>query len=244
MNTPSDKHVRQVDDGFGNRWQCIHELGDNLCRMNVVRPGKVQCPCDGGVEGLMREIQLTEKLHERELAALRPPVAAPDSEALRIARDHAEWPELALSKRQTGIMARALLELSVEHSVAALWATRVKLTAAQRRVLTTLRDDEDRMLANPDKPLEDLADEIVCQGLECWMGLTRTNWRVVRGLLHILAISDRSDHGNGMGTDVQRFRINATGRIYLKDESQIDNVLNFMRQGKSFTHRDGKIVPL
>lgn len=118
----------------------------------------------------------------------------------------------------------------------------MRLTPTQRRVLTTLRDAEDKMLANPERSLDTEADEIVCGGGECWLGLARTNWRLVRGLLRILAISDRSDQG--MKDEVLRFRINATGRIFLKDESQIDNVMDYMRRGIAFTQRDGKIVPL
>lgn len=37
-----DEDHGNVDDGFGNVWaRCSED-----CEMEVVRPGKVQCPCD------------------------------------------------------------------------------------------------------------------------------------------------------------------------------------------------------
>lgn len=51
------------------------------------------------------------------------PLAAPSDEACKIARDHLNWPELALSKRQTGVLAKAVAMASMEHSVAALSST-------------------------------------------------------------------------------------------------------------------------
>lgn len=122
----------------------------------------------------------------------------------------------------------------------------MKLTKAQRRVLEWLREAEDSNTAadtDASRAIYD-HDEIVCQGIECWIGLERTNWRVVLGLLRLIAISDRSDEGNSMGGDVRRFRLNETGRNYLKDETQIDAVLTALRDNRPITWRDGKVVPM
>lgn len=118
----------------------------------------------------------------------------------------------------------------------------MRLTTAQRRILTLLRDEEDKMLSAPEERYENPADEIVCSGRECWIGLERTSWPLVLRLLRILAVSDRSDHG--FGDNVQRFRINATGRCFLKDESQIDNVISFLRRNEPFTIKNGEVVKM
>ena len=57
--------MRQVDDGFGNIWVCAHELDPPLCKLHVVRPGKARCPCMGGVEGLMSELQFGDEIISR-----------------------------------------------------------------------------------------------------------------------------------------------------------------------------------
>lgn len=39
-----DAPRRMLDDGFGNSWQ---KCARPDCDLHVVRPGKVQCSCDG-----------------------------------------------------------------------------------------------------------------------------------------------------------------------------------------------------
>lgn len=42
---PIDAELVVIEDGFGGEWERC-ELGDR-CGLQVVRPGKVQCYCDG-----------------------------------------------------------------------------------------------------------------------------------------------------------------------------------------------------
>lgn len=106
--------------------------------------------------------------------------------------------------------------------------TRDTLTPAQRRVLTQLRDTE-----YPD-------NEIVCDGLECWIGQSRTNWRVVNALLGMMAVSDDSDDGGG----ARRFSINQTGECILADERNIQAVATAVLKGGAWTWKDCKLVIL
>ena len=104
-------------------------------------------------------------------------------------------------------------------------ATPNKLTRAQRRVLTQMRDAE-----YPD-------NELICDGLECWIGRTRTSWRVVNALCWMMAISDCSDE-NGC----PRFAITETGVHILKDESNVEQVINAARKGGAWTWRFGVLT--
>jgi hypothetical protein len=106
--------------------------------------------------------------------------------------------------------------------------TRTTLTPAQRRVLTLLRDKQ-----YPD-------NEIVCDGRECWLGPSRTSWRLVNALLGMTAVSDVSDEGGGC----RRFTINETGTHILADESQIQAVATALLKGGAWTWKDGKLVPM
>jgi len=45
--------IHTVDDGHGNKWQCIHGLTSEWCCLAVMRPGKVQCVCDNGLADLL-----------------------------------------------------------------------------------------------------------------------------------------------------------------------------------------------
>ena len=42
-----------ISDGFGSAWSCPHNLPDEWCGLEVVRPGKCQCVCDSGLESLL-----------------------------------------------------------------------------------------------------------------------------------------------------------------------------------------------
>lgn len=113
-----------------------------------------------------------------------------------------------------------------------------RLTEAQRRVLMKLRDAEDAA-TEAAAPNEYPEYEIVCEGIDCYIGLERTSWAVVYALLRYMAISDVSD---GMTCPFRRFQINGTGRAILNDESQIDALLKAIREGGSWTWEDGKLV--
>lgn len=49
--------------------------------------------------------------------------------------------------------------------------------------------------------------EIVCSGLECWVGDHRTNWKIVNGLLRLCLLRDVSDTKGCL-----RFTLNEEGR--------------------------------
>lgn len=115
------------------------------------------------------------------------------------------------------------------------------LSRAQRRILERLRDAEDRINGEADEA-EYPEYEIVCEGLQCYIGLEKTNWILVLALLRIMAISDRSDHG--FDDKVRRFQINECGRNFLKDESQIDVVRSALVEGGAWTWERGKYVRL
>jgi hypothetical protein len=103
------------------------------------------------------------------------------------------------------------------------------ITASMRWVLERLASSE-----YPD-------NEIVCGGLDCWVGDQRTNWQTVNKLLQIIAISDVSDENGG----ARRYVINESGRHYLKDEALVYDVLKAVHEGSgAWTWRDNKLVPL
>jgi hypothetical protein len=116
------------------------------------------------------------------------------------------------------------------------------LSKAQRRVLKTLLDAEDAnemiaVMATCDKPEYDENDEIVCCGVECWIGMTRISHATVNTLLRLVSISDVSDNGGA-----RRYRINETGRNILADESQISVLVESLHEGGAWTWREGKLV--
>ncbi len=113
----------------------------------------------------------------------------------------------------------------------------MRLTKAQRRVLEWLRDAEDSVECASTEVYPE--DEIVCEGLVCYIGLVKTSWQTVRALLRLTAISDESDHSN-----FRRFALNETGRNILADETQIDVLLAALHKGGSWTWCDGKLVEL
>jgi hypothetical protein len=60
----TSKHT--VADGFGNMWQCVHGLSKEWCCLAVMRPGKVQCACDGGLADLLEYHYERGRDHESE----------------------------------------------------------------------------------------------------------------------------------------------------------------------------------
>lgn len=117
----------------------------------------------------------------------------------------------------------------------------MRLTVAQRRVLEHLRDAEGAATKAADN-YEYPEYEIVAEGIECFIGTKRTNFRLVKALLKIMAISDVSD--GGYGAIFRRFQINETGRAYLADESQIDVVMRCLARGQNITFKDGRVVEI
>jgi hypothetical protein len=111
------------------------------------------------------------------------------------------------------------------------------LTPAQRRVLEKLRDAEDRAEQAAD-PYSYPEYEIVCEGIQCYIGLERTTWAVVNALLRIMAISDTTSNGESY----HRYSINETGRNVLLDESQILSIREALAEGGAWTWENGKFV--
>jgi len=106
------------------------------------------------------------------------------------------------------------------------------LKPASRRALERLRDAED----SDDRD----HDEIVCEGIICYIGLNQIHRKTVNSLLEIMAISDSSIRE--VGSNMRRYRINESGRNVLKDESQINMIYKMLRDGGAWTWRDGKLV--
>lgn len=106
------------------------------------------------------------------------------------------------------------------------------LTATQTKWLKALADAEDCG--------DDYAAEIVCSGIECYIGHDKTSWRTVNALLSCTAIS-KDAYGGGC----EHFTINSTGRAILRRPELADEVFEAMvRGGGSWTIRDDRLVPL
>jgi hypothetical protein len=113
----------------------------------------------------------------------------------------------------------------------------MKLTEAQRRLLTRLRDA--RLGEAERDPYEYPEDEVVCSGIHCYLGTDHVSYRTVQSLLRLVALSD---HGEAGG--LRRFHINETGEHLLADESQIDVLVRALAEGGSWTWKAGKLVPI
>lgn len=79
-----------------------------------------------------------------------------------------------------------------------------RITKRQREILQWLADHED-----------DENGELVQEGREVWYGLERTSPSLVLRLMHMMAIS-ADGLGGGLGSRVERWRINGTGKRILK----------------------------
>lgn len=90
------------------------------------------------------------------------------------------------------------------------------------------------------KEMERADEEIVCDGLLCYLDLRQTSWVTVKQLLSYLAISDRSDTGGGC----KRFSINSTGRSIIRRPKLAGEIEALMRRPEAFTIRDDRIVIL
>lgn len=78
-----------------------------------------------------------------------------------------------------------------------------ELTRRQREILQWLADHED-----------DEDGELVQEGREVWYGLERTSPGLVLSLVRMMAIS-ADGLGGGIGSRVERWRINGTGKRIL-----------------------------
>ena len=86
---------------------------------------------------------------------------------------------------------------------------------------------------------EDYEDaEIVCDGGLCYLGLRRVHPGSINRLLHMMAISDRSD------SDVRRYCINDTGRAIVRRPAIVQEIMWATAQKKAFTIRDDRVVEM
>jgi len=81
------------------------------------------------------------------------------------------------------------------------------------RVLLRLQEAEDA---------DNLDDaEIVCEGRDCYIGLTSISKATVNQLLRLVLIRDDSDWGGGM----ERYSLNEEGRAMVKDPNYIPKIV-------------------
>lgn len=98
------------------------------------------------------------------------------------------------------------------------------ITERTRQVLQMMADAEDR---------RDYANaELVCEGLECYVGLERTSRSVVNTLLRLVLVRCE-DFGNG---SVERYTINADGRKMLADPNYVPEIVGHMRKCSEGDH--------
>lgn len=75
---------------------------------------------------------------------------------------------------------------------------------------------------------EDWEDsEIVCSGIDCWLGLTRVARRTVTSLVRHMAVSLASEPGSE-----ERYVLSGTGRKILEDPAVADRVLAALLTGQ------------
>jgi len=75
---------------------------------------------------------------------------------------------------------------------------------------------------------EDWEDsEIVCSGIDCWLGLTKVSRRTVDALLRHLAVSYAAEPGA-----TERYVLSGTGRAILADPSVADRIVAAVLAGK------------
>lgn len=105
------------------------------------------------------------------------------------------------------------------------------LTPGMRRVLELMARAEDEGRHEE--------AELVCEGIECWVGLARTNRAVVRLLLRSLLVRDVSDTGG-----IERYAVNDTGRAALRRPAVVDEVAQTLARGVPFTVVDDRVVEM
>lgn len=80
--------------------------------------------------------------------------------------------------------------------------------------------------------------EIVCDGLDCWMGDERISRRTVTRLIRVVALS--LDDGGG----AEHYTLNGTGRALAENPALGGDVEAAILRGGAFSIIDGKIVDL
>jgi hypothetical protein len=80
--------------------------------------------------------------------------------------------------------------------------------------------------------------EIVCDGIDCWMGDERISRQTVNRLVRVVAVS--LDDGGG----AEHYTLNGTGRALAEDPALVGDVEAAILRGGAFSVIDGKIVDL
>lgn len=114
------------------------------------------------------------------------------------------------------------------------------MTPAQIRLLFEMSSAKDA---------GDYADaEVVCCGIECWIGLRRVSWKTLKGLLQWCAISEERE-----SKGVLRYTLNATGEAALDSPEVEQRVKVALASGVQADHcgfplrdryRGRRLVPL
>lgn len=80
--------------------------------------------------------------------------------------------------------------------------------------------------------------EIVCDGIECWLGYRRVSYRTVKALLKLMALS--FDESGG----AQHYTLNDTGRAIQGRPALAKEIYAAVLKGRPFTLANGKIKHL
>ncbi|MFC5505363.1 hypothetical protein [Bosea massiliensis] len=80
--------------------------------------------------------------------------------------------------------------------------------------------------------------EIVCDGIDCWMGDERLSRQTVNRLVRVVAVS--LDDGGG----ADHYTLNGTGRALAENPALVGDVEAAILRGGAFSVIDGKIVDL
>lgn len=89
---------------------------------------------------------------------------------------------------------------------------------------------------------DDAGAEIVCEGIEAWIGNRRTTRATVDQLLYFTLVSEA--YGDGFGQGYTVYLPNDTGRAALRRPAVLAEILEAFEKGGSFTVRDDRVVPM
>ncbi|PZR93526.1 MAG: hypothetical protein DI537_10435 [Stutzerimonas stutzeri] len=80
--------------------------------------------------------------------------------------------------------------------------------------------------------------EIVCDGLDCWMGDERLSRQTVTRLIRVVALT-MDDSGGA-----EHYTLNGTGRALADNPSLVRDIEAAIRKGGAFSMVDGKVVEI
>lgn len=81
--------------------------------------------------------------------------------------------------------------------------------------------------------------EIVAEGLDCWIGMRRTNHATLRYLLQHMMLSEI-----GPRDRLRRYRLNSLGRLAARDASVVDIVREAVLSGHELHVVDDQVIAL